>query len=170
MAADAPPGGASGSSERLPMPSRNPIPLSASQEAQVRDVFYARVRRQCAEEIKAFADCALNHTFTVTFACRDQQRVMNACMKAHATPAEQDAAREEWFAGRLERQREREKKTRRKLEQEKFVREWWGMPEMDADKVKREMDKLQRGERVGGFASKDRKGLADGSGDKGSSS
>ena len=38
--------------ERLPMPSRNPLPLSASQEAQVRDVFYARVRRKCADEIK----------------------------------------------------------------------------------------------------------------------
>lgn len=38
--------------ERLPMPSRNPLPLSASQEAQVRDIFYDRVRRQCADEIK----------------------------------------------------------------------------------------------------------------------
>lgn len=38
--------------ENLPMPSRNPLPLSASQEAQVRDVFYARVRRKCADEIK----------------------------------------------------------------------------------------------------------------------
>ena len=81
---------------------------------------------------------------------------MNACMKEHATPAEQDAAREEWFAGRLERQRERERKTRRKLEQEKFMREWWGMPEMDKERVRREMDKMQREERIGGFASKDR--------------
>lgn len=38
--------------ERIPLPSRNPIPLSASQEAQVRDVFFARVRRHCADEIK----------------------------------------------------------------------------------------------------------------------
>lgn len=38
--------------ERLPVPSRNPLPLSASQEAQVRDIFYERVRRQCADEIK----------------------------------------------------------------------------------------------------------------------
>jgi len=34
------------------VPSRNPIPLSASQEAQVRDVFYARVRSRCTDEIK----------------------------------------------------------------------------------------------------------------------
>jgi hypothetical protein len=38
--------------ERLPMPSRNPLPLSASQEAQVRDIFYARVRSHCGPEIK----------------------------------------------------------------------------------------------------------------------
>lgn len=41
--------------ERLPMPSRNPLPLSASQEAQVRDIFYDRVRQQCAAEIKGMA-------------------------------------------------------------------------------------------------------------------
>lgn len=35
-----------------PMPSKNPLPLSATQEAQVRDVYYARVRGLCAEEIK----------------------------------------------------------------------------------------------------------------------
>ena len=34
------------------MPSMNPIPLSASQEAQVRDIYYQRVRRKCADEIK----------------------------------------------------------------------------------------------------------------------
>lgn len=54
--AASPPSGASGSGEattpKLPMPSRNPIPLSASQEAQVREVFYARVRRLCQPEIK----------------------------------------------------------------------------------------------------------------------
>jgi len=38
--------------ERLPMPSRNPLPLSASQEAQVREVFNARVRSLCADDIK----------------------------------------------------------------------------------------------------------------------
>lgn len=38
--------------ERLGVPSRNPLPLSASQESQVRDIYYARVRKQCADEIK----------------------------------------------------------------------------------------------------------------------
>lgn len=41
--------------ERLGVPSRNPLPLSASQEAQVRDVYYARVRRNCTDEIKGTA-------------------------------------------------------------------------------------------------------------------
>ncbi|KAL2126511.1 hypothetical protein VTI74DRAFT_786 [Chaetomium olivicolor] len=137
--------------ERLPMPSRNPLPLSASQEAQVRDIFYARVRRKCADEIKAFADCAMGRTFTAPFACREPHRVMNNCMKVHATQEEQDAAREEWFAQRLQRQKERERKALRKAEQEAFLREWWGLPEKDKEEARREMEKLKRGERVAGF-------------------
>ncbi len=45
-------GGATAEEKRLSMPSRNPLPLSATQEAQVREVFNARVRTQCADEIK----------------------------------------------------------------------------------------------------------------------
>lgn len=52
--ATTPPSGRDGknATEGLPMPSRNPLPLSASQEAQVREVFNARVRMQCQDEIK----------------------------------------------------------------------------------------------------------------------
>ncbi|RKU43694.1 hypothetical protein DL546_001368 [Coniochaeta pulveracea] len=136
--------------ERLPMPSRNPLPLSASQEAQVRDIFYARVRSHCGPEIKAFAECALGRTFSVPFACRKPHNAMNACMKAHATPAEQDAAREEWFAKRLERQKEKEQKARRKMEQEAFLREWWGLPEKDREERRKEEERLRQPERIGG--------------------
>ncbi|KAK3397844.1 cytochrome c oxidase biogenesis protein Cmc1 like-domain-containing protein [Sordaria brevicollis] len=142
--------------EHLPMPSKNPLPLSASQEAQVRDIFYARVRRQCTEEIKAFAECALGRTFSVPFACREPHRVMNSCMKAHATPAEQDAAREEWFALRMERAKERERKARRKAEQEAFLREWWGLPEKDREEARKELEKLNQKEKVGGYVGNNR--------------
>ncbi|KAI1136007.1 hypothetical protein F5Y05DRAFT_420443 [Hypoxylon sp. FL0543] len=135
----------------LPMPSRNPLPLSASQEAQVREVFNARVRKLCADEIKAFADCARNRTFTIPFACRDASRRMNGCMQAHATPEEHDRAREQWFAQRQQRAREREAKERRKLEQEAFHREWWGLPPRDPEEVRRELEKLGRAERIGGL-------------------
>lgn len=215
--------------ERLPMPSRNPLPLSASQEAQVRDIFYDRVRRQCADEIKgkgslvflgcsvysaslpasaytplassllscpvlscpviscpqpppppsppisttngrasltigttlsappdtAFAECALGRTFSVPFACRQTHRAMNGCMKAHATPQEQDAAREDWFAQRSERARQRAEKLRRKEEQARFMREWWGLEESEREAARRRADeeKMRRGERVGGWRS-----------------
>ncbi|PKS12815.1 hypothetical protein jhhlp_001027 [Lomentospora prolificans] len=138
--------------ERLPMPSRNPLPLSASQEAQVRDIYYARVRSHCAPEIKAFAECAAGRTFTVSFACREPLRAMNSCMKAHATQAEQDAAREEWFAMRLARQKERERKELKKTAQEDFMREWWGMPERDEESRRKLLEKLAREERVGGVS------------------
>lgn len=188
------------------MPSRNPMPLSASQEAQVRDIYYARVRNRCAEEIKgmlclcapgssllfsspllssllgkrfrypianpcvfvlvssAFADCALGRTFTVAFYCKTPQRIMNNCMKIHATQEEQDAAREEWFAKRIERQKERERKARRKAEQEAFLREWWGLPEKDREEARREMEKLKQAERVGGFPATNRRPLSGTSG------
>ncbi|KAJ1327903.1 COX assembly mitochondrial protein 1 [Microdochium nivale] len=132
------------------MPSRNPLPLSASQEASVREVFNKRVRDQCADEIKAFADCARGRTFTIPFACRDMSNRMNSCMALHATPAEHDLAREEWFAQRTARAREREMKERRKIEQEKFHREWWGLPDQDPEKLKAQLEKLERPERIGG--------------------
>jgi len=139
---------------RLPMPSRNPLPLSSSQEAQVRELYHARVRGYCAAEIKLFAECALGRTFTAPFKCRAQNNAMNKCMVAHATQYEQDAAREEWFATRLKRQKEREAKEARRKEQEKFHREWWGLPLEDREGEKGK-DVLMRAERVGGFPKRD---------------
>lgn len=55
-----------------------------------------------------FADCALGRTFTVSFACRTQRQAMNSCMIAKASREEEDLAREEYFAGRDERQRKRQ--------------------------------------------------------------
>ncbi|KAK0630094.1 cytochrome c oxidase biogenesis protein Cmc1 like-domain-containing protein [Bombardia bombarda] len=156
-----------GGQERLPMPSRNPLPLSASQEAQIRDIYYARVRSFCTDEIKAFAACALGRTFSVPFACREPHRAMNNCMKIHANQKEQDAAREEWFSQRMERQLERERKARRKAEQEAFLREWWGLPEKDRESAQREMEKLRMGERIGGFTSANRTKRTEGSREKG---
>ncbi|KKY30267.1 hypothetical protein UCDDA912_g09798 [Diaporthe ampelina] len=102
-----------------------------------------------------FAACALGRTFSVPFACREPHRVMNACMKAHATPQEEDAAREDWFARRQERARERQEKERRKAEQQRFMREWWGLEESEREEQLRRAaeEKLTRAERVGGFAS-----------------
>lgn len=158
----------------LPMPSRNPLPLSAGQEQQVREVYHARVRGYCAAEIKgswslilcaiqsiaeqtsitAFADCALGRTFSAPFVCRQQRLSMNTCMISHATQSEQDAAREEWFATRLKRQKDKEAKDARIKEQEKFHREWWGLPEVDRDGEKgREV--MRKAERVGGFPKRD---------------
>lgn len=107
----------------------------------------------------AFAACALGRTFSVPFACREPHRVMNACMKAHATPQEEDAAREDWFARRQERARERQEKERRKAEQQRFMREWWGLEESEREEQLRRAaeEKLTRAERVGGFASGSRR-------------
>ncbi|KAF5015649.1 hypothetical protein F66182_12940, partial [Fusarium sp. NRRL 66182] len=97
---------------------RNPLPLSATQEQQVKEIYYKRVRGYCAPEIKglhtlahfsvikdeitnlsswktAFAECARGRTFTTTWVCREQRLAMNSCMLAYAKPEELDRAREE---------------------------------------------------------------------------
>ena len=58
---------------------------------------------------------------------------MNSCMIAHAGQEQEDAAREEWFATADERIRQRQVKEARKKEQEKFHREWWGLPPPEED-------------------------------------
>ncbi|KAJ5131254.1 uncharacterized protein N7515_007293 [Penicillium bovifimosum] len=92
---------------------RNPLPLSAPQEQEVKQLFYKRVRSYCAPEIKAFAECAVNRTVTATWVCRQQRLAMNSCMLAHAKPEEEDRAREEWFASYEERRRAREEELAR---------------------------------------------------------
>ncbi|KAJ5161796.1 hypothetical protein N7492_007188 [Penicillium capsulatum] len=87
---------------------RNPLPLSATQEQEVKQMYYKRVRSHCAPEIKAFAECAVNRTITATWVCRSQRLAMNSCMIAHANPEEEDRAREDWFATHEERRREKE--------------------------------------------------------------
>jgi COX assembly protein 1 len=103
---------------------------------------------------EVFAECALGRTFTAPFKCRVQNRAMNTCMVAHATQDEQDAAREEWFATRLKRQRDRESKEKRRIEQEKFHREWWGLP-VEEREGKKGREVLKNAERVGGFPNRD---------------
>merc|ERR1712000_83551 len=51
---------------------------------------------------------ARGRTFSVAWTCRAQHRAMNSCMIQFATKAEEDAAREEWFAGILERRQKKE--------------------------------------------------------------
>jgi len=114
-------------------------------------VLLNRLLKLCALE---FADCALGRTFTAPFKCRQQNRAMNNCMITHATQTEQDAAREEWFATRLKRQREREAKEARRIEQERFHKEWWGLPIEDREGDKGR-DIMKKAERVGGFPKRD---------------
>ncbi|KAL4880145.1 cytochrome c oxidase biogenesis protein Cmc1 like-domain-containing protein [Aspergillus karnatakaensis] len=87
---------------------RNPLPLSAGQEQEVKQLYYKRVRARCAPEIKAFAECAVNRTVTATWVCRTERLAMNSCMVEHAKPEEEDRAREEWFATHAERRKAKE--------------------------------------------------------------
>ena len=93
----------------------SPLPLSATHEQQVKEIYYKRVRGYCAPEIKglhtlahfsvikdeitnlsswktAFAECARGRTFTTTWVCREQRLAMNSCMLAHARRREREEA------------------------------------------------------------------------------
>jgi COX assembly mitochondrial protein 1 len=54
-----------------------------------------------------FAACAKGRLFSVAWACKTQQFHMNSCMLANSSHAEQDLAREEWFAGVLDRRKKK---------------------------------------------------------------
>ncbi|KAI9665347.1 MAG: hypothetical protein M1831_001784 [Alyxoria varia] len=103
-----------------------PIPLNAAQEAEVRNLYYRRVRKKCDPEIRAFATCTSNRTLTLPFSCRPTRRAMNTCMLQYATREEEDAAREQWFeeVGERRRKAEAEEVERRRLE--RGAREFWG--------------------------------------------
>ena len=61
---------------------------------------------------------------------------MNSCMIFHAGQKEQDAAREEYFATSDQRRAEREEKERKKVDAEKFFREWWDLDEKEKARSK----------------------------------
>ena len=61
---------------------------------------------------------------------------MNSCMIEHASQKEQDAAREEWFAGMESRRLEMEEKKRQRVKGEKFRKEWWDTPKPSGEKEK----------------------------------
>ncbi|KAF2732694.1 hypothetical protein EJ04DRAFT_393590, partial [Polyplosphaeria fusca] len=86
----------------------NPAPLSAPQEQQVRDLYYANARAKCDDEIKAFATCATGRTISGVWACRPQKLKMNGCLLQYQNQDEMDRAREEWFSRAGERKKARE--------------------------------------------------------------
>ena len=66
---------------------------------------------------------------------------MNSCMIEHASQKEQDAAREEWFAGMESRRLEMEEKKRQKAKGEKFRKEWWDVPRASGEKENEKAEK-----------------------------
>ncbi|PVH92251.1 hypothetical protein DM02DRAFT_605576 [Periconia macrospinosa] len=120
------PSATSNPSIRLPS---NPTPLSAPQEQQVRDLYYANVRSKCADEIAAFAACATGRTITLAWACRAQKLTMNSCMLQYQGQDELDRARAQWFQLAGERREKREEHQRKLEEARRKHKEWWGLDE-----------------------------------------
>ncbi|KIW34530.1 uncharacterized protein PV07_01306 [Cladophialophora immunda] len=126
----------------------NPLPLSASQEAEVRNLFHKRVRTKCADVIKDFADCARGRTISVAWTCREQHLAMNSCMIQYATKAEEDAAREEWFQGILARRKQREEELaaveKRRMEVIEMTRRQEEKERLEAERKKKELEESKK--------------------------
>jgi hypothetical protein len=84
-----------------------------------------------------FAECAKGRTFSLSWACKAQQFAMNSCMIAHAGPAAEDAAREEWFVGVEQRRRKKEEEAVAVEERRKQVIE---MTRRQEEKEKMELE------------------------------
>src|SRR4051812_31197865 len=73
-----------------PIPSRNPLPLSAAQEQQVRDLYYKRVRTRCANEIRGMPlvlTCArFNGTAFPVARWALKVRITCCCLQTISTP------------------------------------------------------------------------------------
>lgn len=80
-----------------------------------------------AYAITEFALCAKAHTVTVNFTCSDEKLSMNQCLRRYGTMEEEDQARNEWFSKLDVRRKEREKELQDRKENEKKLKDWWGM-------------------------------------------
>ncbi|RMZ87098.1 hypothetical protein DV736_g5672, partial [Chaetothyriales sp. CBS 134916] len=104
---------------------RNPLPLSSKQEAEVRNIYYRKVRSLCAPEIAAFAACARGRTISLAWACKPEQLAMNSCMIQHAAEKRlEDEAREEWFSG-VQEQKEKAAEESQRLQREQKAKKGW---------------------------------------------
>jgi COX assembly mitochondrial protein 1 len=112
------------SSTTISSSSRNlstPLPLSSSQEAEVRKLYYSKVRSLCSSEIAAFAACARGRTITLAWACKAEQFAMNSCMIGHSQGGKvEDEAREEWFRT-VEGKKEEERREKAEVERRREV-------------------------------------------------
>ncbi|KAF2663517.1 hypothetical protein BT63DRAFT_484248 [Microthyrium microscopicum] len=104
-----------------------PIPLSSKQESEIRDIYHKAVRSKCSDQIAKFAACAKANVVSVNFTCSSEKLNMNHCLRLHATQEEEDRARAEWFSKLDHRRKEREKEAQDRIENEKKLKDWWGM-------------------------------------------
>ncbi|KDE09089.1 hypothetical protein MVLG_00806 [Microbotryum lychnidis-dioicae p1A1 Lamole] len=67
--------------------------LSRNEEAKVLAQCKIDALRHCEVETASFSECAEGRTVSVAWKCRQQFRVMQACMAVHMTEEKQDQAK-----------------------------------------------------------------------------
>jgi COX assembly protein 1 len=67
---------------------------------------------------------------------------MNHCLREYGTRAEEDRARQEWFSKIDERKKQRQQEVLDRKENEKKLKDWWGMDD-NWQRIDRKMDALK---------------------------
>jgi hypothetical protein len=68
---------------------------SKAAEEKLKKEFYKLQREKCKETMSAFATCAKEAGFMVTFRCRDAMHAANDCLKQHTTDEQYASYRKE---------------------------------------------------------------------------
>jgi len=80
--------------------------LSRREEDTLLKATKARALKECDAFVKAFADCATGRTISVAWACREQLKSLQDCMRQYTGPEPMEAVREEYLRLRSLQQQE----------------------------------------------------------------
>ncbi|KAJ1981024.1 hypothetical protein H4R34_002239 [Dimargaris verticillata] len=68
--------------------------LSAQDEDKIIKEWRKQTMKECDAFVKAFAECSQGRTVSIAWACRDQNKAMNDCLRTYRTQDRLDAIRQ----------------------------------------------------------------------------
>ncbi|KAJ1976093.1 hypothetical protein H4R35_002851 [Dimargaris xerosporica] len=68
--------------------------LSAQEEDRIIKEWRKQTMKECDAFVKAFAECSQGRTVSIAWACRDQNKAMNDCLRIHRTQDRLDEIRQ----------------------------------------------------------------------------
>ncbi|PVF98948.1 hypothetical protein CPB86DRAFT_774534 [Serendipita vermifera] len=72
--------------------------LSRREEDALMKSTKAKALKECDDIVKAFASCAAGRTVSVVWACKDEYKAVQNCMKTYTNPQRMEELRREYKA------------------------------------------------------------------------